>query len=423
MDEPYRALDLGETVAAGGQASVLSCVINLASTCMGTGILALPYAFHLAGFTAGCMLCTVSAFICMLSLYMLFSSGWRIKGPVNFASLCEAAYPGSGLVIDFMVVANCVGTATSYLIVATDCFSALGAPRSACVVLSTLAVTPAALFKTMDTLKVSSSIAICCLIGIVVMVVCFGFGDEGTPLDPCPGFSSAQHGHCGGKIEPLSSGPLAVFCTVPYFAMAFSCQQNAFNAIGELSRPTSARQIIVCVCSPILPLILYLAIAICGYLTFGDRAPSNIINGYPHTSLVSTARTILGVVVLCNYPLQMFPSRVSTLSFLDACGYRPGAASKSPASADGSLFIHGALELRITAIFLLVTSATALFVTDLGSVVALIGSTGSTAVVLLCPAAAHLLLARDAALWLRIFATLMLLLGLALLPSSLFCGS
>ena len=41
----------------------------------------------------------------------------------------------------------------------------------------------------------------------------------------------------------------------------------------------------VAACVPLLPMLLYLTMAICGYLTFGDRAPSNIINGYPRTLL------------------------------------------------------------------------------------------------------------------------------------------
>ena len=58
------------------------------------------------------------------------------------------------------------------------------------------------------------------------------------------------------QVEMVSSGPLAVFCTLPYFVMAFSCQQNAFNAIGELRTPTKARQLLVVSCVPILPMVL-----------------------------------------------------------------------------------------------------------------------------------------------------------------------
>ena len=35
----------------------------------------------------------------------------------------------------------------------------------------------------------------------------------------------------------------------------------------------------VVVLAPLLPCLLYLTIAICGYLTFGDAVPSDIING------------------------------------------------------------------------------------------------------------------------------------------------
>ena len=49
---------------SGGKASVASCIINLASTCMGTGILALPSAYHLGGFASGTLLCIASAGLC-----------------------------------------------------------------------------------------------------------------------------------------------------------------------------------------------------------------------------------------------------------------------------------------------------------------------------------------------------------------------
>ena len=103
----------------------------------------------------------------------------------------------------------------------------------------------------------------------MLLVVCFGFGLE----DPCPGHSSVLHGHCGGAVEPLATAPLPVFCTLPYFMMAFSCQANSFNAVGELRSPTPSRERAVALLVPIGPLALYLTIAACGYLTFGNQVP------------------------------------------------------------------------------------------------------------------------------------------------------
>ena len=187
---------------SGGKASVASCIINLASTCMGTGILALPSAYHLGGFASGTLLCIASAGLCSLSLKLLLSSGEKVKAPATFATVCEAALPNSGLLIDFAVIINCVGCAASYLIVAADCFSALGFPRKTCVLVAILAVSPASLFRNLDTLKASSSVAICCLIGIVLMVVVMGVVPTGSAFDPCPGVSAkvGPHGHCGGPV-------------------------------------------------------------------------------------------------------------------------------------------------------------------------------------------------------------------------------
>ena len=210
-----------------GKASVLSCIINLSSTCMGTGLLSLPFAFAQSGFTAGCILCVASACTCSLSLYQLVECGRKL-GPrrvaVSLATVCDAALPKMGIVIDVAVIGNCLGTAASYFIVAADCFSALGMPRQLVVVLSVCVTAPPAFFRSMDTLKASSTVAISCLVCIVLLVVCFGFGYN-TGLDPCPATPPyPTHGHCGGRVEPFASAPLSIFCTLPYFMMAFSCQ-------------------------------------------------------------------------------------------------------------------------------------------------------------------------------------------------------
>ena len=214
-------------------------------------------------------------------------------------------------------------------------------------------------------------------------------------------------------------------------------QANSFNAIGELRNPTPARERTVAMCVPVLPLLLYLTVAICGYLTFGNLVKSNVMNTYPHTPLLSMARAVLGVVVLCNVPLNIFPSRVSTLSLMSAFSRSDAAAqagdvaaSVQSAASGGAeharLFISTAKKRCLTALFLVLTGGTALLVNDLGVVVVVIGSTGATLIALVCPPAAYLLLARRgekaASHWvLHILAAAMLLIGLFIVPSKLFC--
>ena len=153
---------LGEA-APGGKATILSCLLNLSSTCMGTGLLSLPFAFSQSGFAAGCLLCVAAAGTCGASLFMLVDSGRKLRmdgKPVSLGSVCEAALPGMGVAIDVAVIGNCLGTAASYFIVAADCFSALGAPRKLVVALSVCVTSAPAFFRSMDTLKASSAVAI-----------------------------------------------------------------------------------------------------------------------------------------------------------------------------------------------------------------------------------------------------------------------
>lgn len=343
---------------ARASGSVMSSVINLASTCTGTGVLALPAAYHQAGFTAGCVLCIGAAAIQMASLHLLerseelYRRSWVIAAPaVSFYSLCESAVPGSGRIIDCAILINCLGGgAISYLIVAGDCFSALGfLDRRACVMLSTVLVAPACFFRSLDSLKVTSTVSVVCLLLVGLLILVFSL--RPVPwLDPCP----AEAGeHCGATVTFGARSPLAVFCTLPLFINAFTCQQNFFNVLGELGTPTRARRTRVVVLAPVLPLCLYLTVASAGYLTWGHLVASNVINNYPKTPLIAAARAVLGVVVLCNVPLQVFPSRVSLTTLLGSCGLRaalPGAAPESPPPADDSFFLTSALDVRTLAL-------------------------------------------------------------------------
>ena len=137
---------------------------------------------------------------------------------------------------------------------AADCFAAtFGVPRFAVVLASLVVTAPPSLFRTMDTLKATSTIAVMCMLAIVALVVLMGFGPSPW-LEPCPGKDEVPHGHCQGHVEPVTRDGLHVFCAIPFFVNAFTCQQNAFIAVGELARPTPGRQTAVGVRAPVLAL-------------------------------------------------------------------------------------------------------------------------------------------------------------------------
>jgi amino acid permease len=196
MSEAALLQDDATGVQRARGASVLSCIINLASTCMGTGILALPSAYDHAGFTAGSLLCVGSAVLTIVSLNLLSAAAELVPDRtrrVTFYTLCESALPHSGRVIDLAVLINCLGCCIAYLIVAADCFSRLGVPgfsRIAWVGLGAALVATPCHFSTMDMLKVTSSIAVASLLVISALILAFAKGwYEG--LDPCAATAGA----------------------------------------------------------------------------------------------------------------------------------------------------------------------------------------------------------------------------------------
>lgn len=57
--------------------------------------------------------------------------------------------------------------------------------------------------------------------------------------------------------------------------------------------------------------IIYEVLGCLGYLTFGALVGSNVIEQYPHSTLVSICQFAIVILVLFSYPLQLHPCRAS----------------------------------------------------------------------------------------------------------------
>ena len=414
-----------------GTASLMSCVINLASTCLGTGVLALPAAYASAGLLTGNAMCISAGLLTMLSLVLLDAAVTRAKCEPTFYAMCETVLPGSGRVVDTAVVINCFGSACAYLVVFGDSLtSALGGlPRNAWVGGAVAAVAPLCFLRSMDALRVTSLLGVLCILAVALMVLTFALAPT-VWLDPCVGRPHWQHiagleeagglaSTCGGTVV-WASGPSRAFAALPIFINAFTCQQNCFTVLRELDTPTRARKMLVIVVSVGLPSALYVLVASAGYLTFGAAVQSNVLNSFPQTAVVAAARVSLAFVVLCSYPLQAYPTRVSITSLIASCTPPPPppppATTGAPAAeAAGGVFVSDARSLVVTGLFLASSAAVALSVTDLGAVVGLVGATGATTIAIITPGAAFLRAPGPSAPIQRVAAAGMLALGIVVL--------
>lgn len=415
-----------------GTASLMSSIINLASTCLGTGVLALPAAYASAGLLAGNTICIGSALLTILSLVLLDTTATRAKCEPTFYAMCEAVLPGSGRVVDTAVIINCFGSACAYLVVFGDSLTSVlgGLPRQAWVGVAVAAVAPLCFLRSMDALRVTSLLGVICILAVALMVLAFAMAP--TPwLDPCVGMPHWQHvagseeagglaSTCGGSVV-WAGAPSRAFAALPLFINAFCCQQNCFTVLRELDTPTRARKMLVIVGSVGPLTALYVLVASAGYLTFGAAVQSNVLNSFPHTAVVAAARVALAFIVLCSYPLQAYPTRVSITSLIASCTPPPPASPGAHAEA-GGVFVSDARSMVVTALFLASSAAIALLVSDLGAVVGLVGATGATTIAVIAPGAAGLLSPGPAAPIQRVAAGGMLVLGVLVLVGH-FVGS
>ena len=427
-------------------ASVFSCTVNLAMTILGTGILAIPGGVQGCGMAWGIAFTFIAAGLAFFSLFLLgelLPYGGRHPTLNSIAQRSMGKY--GGMITDVSLLANCFGAATSYLIIASTSIESLvgpaGLPRQAYVLLCLVAVLPLCLLRRVDMLRFTSYLATVALMLLTAVVVLFALpwsetGRYHDLFDPCDG---KAHGECKGTVV-LATDPLAILRQFVVFTNAYTCQQGMVPICSELERPTRRRKLLVISGAIGTACMLYLAVGIAGYMTFGDRVESDILRSYPTNSpFVAAARVGMAINVVTSYPLQLFFSRLSLASLLGASGLdqhpachrsccpssraaardRLWRARIDPASGGGesgagggsgddgssggssascsccAVFLTEPLPVLSAAIFIVATTAIALVVDDLGIVVNLTGATGATLIGYVAPGIIYTLMTKN----------------------------
>ncbi|CAN0207160.1 unnamed protein product, partial [Ectocarpus fasciculatus] len=102
--------------------------------------------------------------------------------------------------------------------------------------------------------------------------------------------------------------------TLPIFVFCFTCHQNIFTICNEIVRPTPGRVDTVIACSMLVAIAIYMSLSWGAYATFGIGVEGDLLETYPRTGLLTTARICVSMLVTSCYPLQAHPSRVCILS-------------------------------------------------------------------------------------------------------------
>jgi amino acid permease len=253
------------------------------------------------------------------------------------------------------------------------------------------------------------------------------------------------------------------------FIFSFTCHQNIFAVVNELKRPTHRRVSTVVATAIGCALILYFIVAIEGYRTFGDNVKGNILLNYPQTGLVTMMRIGITIMVIFSYPLQLDPSRrclTSIIHYLldkrekerqrqeherltnssnanesnnerdesdenlldqsrDEIRQKSFSSANNQSSVDVPLpeetddLLDKFIFNSITIAFLIFSFMIAESVKNLGTILGVVGATGSTMVSYILPASIYIKLHGESNV-LGIVARVQLCLGIIIMPTALY---
>jgi amino acid permease len=469
----YGSTDGASTSSPSKGSSIASCVINLANTIIGAGMLGLPGAFGGTGYMSGIILLIIAAMFSAHGLFLLSASAQIAGLPSSFYSVAHAAFPRYTILIDLAVALKCFGVATGYLITISDSmvnaldhilltgdplvddnfFTNIVLSRRFWVVGALISVLPFSFYKTLDELKKASSLALVFVFMLVVMIIFYA----NDIADPCMG---QEEELCRGDMVAFTDFPSTV-SKIPIFVFAFTCQQNIFPIVNEIELLSQRRINLVIIAAIGFALVIFSVVAMEGYLTFGSYVRGDILLNYPENRNVTILRVCIAFMLALHYPLQLDPSRRCITSLLkvsmewwesqksnqrlpkilltkkhsscvgtelrntttkydrteekiiqDEFSYNEIDPMEDNVAADSERMFF-----RITICFLGSSFILAMIVDDLGIVLALVGATGSTLVSYVLPGLIYLKLHDQSS---RVMAWAQLTVGICVIPLALY---
>ncbi|KAI2611885.1 transmembrane amino acid transporter protein-domain-containing protein [Hypoxylon sp. NC1633] len=385
----------------GGQATMISSVINLLNTIIGAGTLAMPSAMSHFGMLIGVIVILWSGFTSAFGLYLQSRCARYLdRGTSSFFALSQITYPNAAVIFDAAIAIKCFGVGVSYMIIIGDLmhdvvegFDSRAADipflmdRNFWITVFMLVIIPLSFLRRLDSLKYTSIVALVAIGYLIVLVVYHCASDVLAPRD------KIRYISWGGPVEALASLPVVIF--------AYTCHQNMFSILNELS-DNSPRSVIGVISSSIGSAAgIYVLVAITGYLTFGNDVIGNIVSMYPVSIASTIAKAAIVILVTFSVPLQVHPCRASVDAVLK---WRPTDISRSQgrtSSPGGRPLLPNPAQSRsdhgpstpisdlrfavLTTIILILAYITALTVVSLERVLAYVGSTGSTSISFILP--------------------------------------
>lgn len=378
-------------------ASSTSSILNLTKTIIGSGMLAIPFAYKQDGIFTGVLLTILSFLMTSIGLYFFILVADFIsfveknpKEQVSFESMCklvygEKNYKKNSIIFNLPMFLQCFGVCLSYLVLIGGIFHTL-VPKFETyvyILLTTVVIIPLCFLPKLDNLKYSSMLGLGFICYISLFIISEIFIDSSLPIWNKVILEYGINWLTISSIkECLSSFSILIF--------AFTASMNIlpiFNESADRSLKNIRKVIIVSVgasCG------LFIVLGLIGYLSFGKYTDiqGNILLNY-HNKFVTNC--CLSFTVLVSFPLMFYPLRMCTNSLIDSFEmyFKNNSIEETqPLVSENdstSVFMSENRFKMITIFNLVLIYSLSLLVKDFTLVLALVGGIAATAISFILP--------------------------------------
>ena len=319
-------------------ATVLASVFNLANTTLGAGIVAIPFFFSQCGVVLGAALLVSVGVMSALASLLLVAAADQC-GSWSYIGVAKAAYGERGeRAVQAAILLLTIGVMSAFYVqlgeTGSEALQSLAhsddgkewfvAPLFVKATVTALPLLPLCLQRNLASLAGASMFVVAAIGYLVVIVIALGGGGSN-----CGGGGADNDDDCDDDALALDDGTddstavsavrigPSFFSAVPIAVLAFGNQVNVHQVISELRAPTPIRRRRVILYTDALVTAVYATIGIAGYAHFGNgRTKDNILSNYAdgqgssaEEGAITAARVGIVVVVLCSYPMLLFPCR------------------------------------------------------------------------------------------------------------------
>ncbi|KAG2204441.1 hypothetical protein INT47_005232 [Mucor saturninus] len=368
--EPVEDLDLLQSSRPGyGTRSVFEVSLNIVNATVGSGIIGLPFALLIAGFSTGIAISVFVSILTFFAVYTLILTGQKTQ-IFNFSTIAEVAMGRFGFhMLNLMLFIQSAGSVISYFILVADTipillglyfpqFPALADRQLVTILVAVLVIFPLNLFRSIGALARWSAFSVLLL---PVMII--------TVLIRAPAYSKEHE----APIMEVGRDPIAAMGIMSF---AFVCSQVAHSNYLSQKNQSMDSWKITSFLSTLMSWAISMSFAAIGYLSFGKDVSSSLFSNFPvDDNVINVGRFALGLSMVLTVPMAFYPAREAVQKTI---GFE--TADRQPTALQ-----HYSVTVVLFAIFLIF----GVQIRSLGKVYSVVGGIASSFLAYIIPGFAY----------------------------------